>query len=276
MFWHFANFDSERQSKVDFLTYKVGVYIDQSIQLLAQNLNKKVFQMDNTWASGALELLQHADSHINLKSAFDSRIAFISVDNSVEISIRVFQSLPEKISGKIFTRKERDDAGNSFSKMVELLFNKASDVLVGLSDTDIEYYHRIRNQLYHEGTGLAVDFKQLQEYRQVAAVLLNNLFGIELQPKTRETSIAYLIVLCNEVEVLVKNKFESSEIDTGHTFKWEMAMKEGILNFDQIKALTDLRMIRNLEVHATESEINNKRIEYAIELAEMLINKLKS
>ena len=78
--------------------------------------------MDNTWASGALELLQHADSHINLKSAFDSRIAFISVDNSVEISIRVFQSLPEKISGKIFTRKERDDAGNSFSKMVELLF----------------------------------------------------------------------------------------------------------------------------------------------------------
>jgi hypothetical protein len=232
--------------------------------------------MDNTWASGALELLQHADSHINLKSAFDSRVAFISVDNSVEISIRVFQSLPEKISGKIFTRKERDDAGNSFSKMVELLFNKASDVLVGLSDTDIEYYHRIRNQLYHEGTGLAVDSKQLQEYRQVAAVLLNNLFGIELQPKTRETSIAYLILLCNEVEVLVKNIFESSEIDTGLTFKWEIAMKEGILNFDQIKALTDLRLIRNLEVHASESEINNKRIEYAIELAEMLINKLKS
>ena len=43
--------------------------------------------MEKTWASGAIELLRHADSHIHLETAFDRRIAFISVDNSVETSI---------------------------------------------------------------------------------------------------------------------------------------------------------------------------------------------
>jgi hypothetical protein len=45
--------------------------------------------MESTWASGASELLRHADSHINLNSAFDKRIAFISIDNCVETIIRV-------------------------------------------------------------------------------------------------------------------------------------------------------------------------------------------
>ena len=58
--------------------------------------------MEETWASGSLELLRHADSHIQLDTAFDSRIAFISVDNSVETSIITFLSLPEKISGVKF------------------------------------------------------------------------------------------------------------------------------------------------------------------------------
>ena len=53
--------------------------------------------MELTWASGALELIRHADTHINLETAFDGRIAFISVDNAVETSIRVFLSLPSSI-----------------------------------------------------------------------------------------------------------------------------------------------------------------------------------
>ena len=78
--------------------------------------------MEETWASGSIELLRHADSHIQLDTAFDSRIAFISIDNSVETSIRTFLSLPEKISGVKFQRKEVEEAGNSFPKMVDLLF----------------------------------------------------------------------------------------------------------------------------------------------------------
>ncbi len=93
--------------------------------------------MKETWASGSLELLKHADSHIQLDTAFDSRIVFISIDNSVEASIRIFLSLPVKISGINFQRKEVEEVGNSFPKMVDLLFSKARSKLAGLDDGDI-------------------------------------------------------------------------------------------------------------------------------------------
>lgn len=230
--------------------------------------------MEKTWASGALELLKHADSHIQSDSAFDSRIALISVDNSVEVCIRVYLSLPEDISGVTVTRREKDDAGNSFPNLVKLLFEKSADNLVGLVSSDFEYYHRIRNQLYHDGTGLAVDKDQLNAYREIASVLLNNLFGIEIKSGSNDISIANLILLHNEVEILVNNKWKESGIDTGHTFKLEMAMEEGVLSFEQIKALTDLRMIRNIEIHA-KTEISHARVKYAIQLAELLISELK-
>ncbi|OEO23578.1 hypothetical protein AX279_22325 [Pseudomonas sp. J237] len=231
--------------------------------------------MEDTWASGSLELLRHADSHIQLETAFDSRIAFISVDNSVENSVRTFLSLPVKISGVHFQRKEVEEAGNSFPKMVDLLFNKARPKLAGLDDGDIEHYHRIRNQLYHNGTGLGVDRRYLDAYRQIAAVLLNNLFGVKADPKGEEATLENLILLFNEVEMLIRKLFEGAGVETGHTFKWEMAMCKGVLKMEDIIQLNELRMIRNTQVHSTAENIDKARIELGVEIAEKLINKLK-
>lgn len=232
--------------------------------------------MEDTWASGALELLKHADSHIELDTAFDSRMAFISIDNSVETSIRVFMSLPEKISGIKFSQKERDEAGNSFPKMVELVFQRAQSKLSGLNDSDIEHYHRIRNQLYHNGTGLGVDRRYLVAYRQIAAVLLDNLFGIKAVSREAEATLENLILLFNEVETLVRERFNYSNVDTGHTFKWEMAMRAGILEIADINQLVELRMIRNMQVHSKAENIDRSRIKLGVQIAEDLIRKLKS
>ena len=88
--------------------------------------------MEKTWASGALELLQHADSHIDLNSAFDKRIAFISIDNCVEVSIRTFLSLPASKSRVKVTRGALENAAGSFPRLLELLFASAPDRLSGL------------------------------------------------------------------------------------------------------------------------------------------------
>lgn len=232
--------------------------------------------MEKTWASGALELLKHADSHIELNTAFDSRMAFISIDNSVETSIRVFISLPEKISGIKFQRKEVEEAGNSFPKMVELVFHRAQSKLSGLNDSDIEHYHRIRNQLYHNGTGLGVDRRYPVAYRQIAAVLLDNLFGIKAVSREAEATLENLILLFNEVETLVREIFNYSNIDTDHTFKWEMAMRAGVLEITDINQLTELRIIRNTQVHSKAENIDRERIKLGVQIAEDLIQKLKS
>ena len=73
--------------------------------------------MEKTWASGALELLQHAYSHIEQKSAFDKRMAFISIDNCVEVSIRTFLALPHSVSDVRISKSEIDAVGESFPKL---------------------------------------------------------------------------------------------------------------------------------------------------------------
>ena len=134
--------------------------------------------MENTWASRAIELLQHVDFHIDLESAFDKRIAFISVDDCVETSVSIFLSLPEGKSGGKVPRKHVDAAKNDFPRLVGLLFEYAGARLTGIDPYDIEHYHRIRYRLYHEGAGLSVDNQYLLAYRSIAALLLQSLFKV--------------------------------------------------------------------------------------------------
>ena len=231
--------------------------------------------MKNTWASGALELLSHADAHIDLDTAFDKRIAFISIDNCVETAVRTFIALPSKKSGVKFSRKERADAGNSFPKLISLVFKHASKKVVGLDDDDIEFYHRIRNTLYHEGTGLSVDENRLRAYRNIAGVLLNNLFGVSLPvEKTKLPSLANIILLWNEIEQLLRKKMLSTGIDMGNTYKWEEAVREGILTMDTVQKITELRMIRNQVVHSTSDQLDFERIKLGISLGENILKQL--
>jgi len=230
--------------------------------------------MQNTWASGAIELIRHADSHIHLETAFDRRIAFISIDNSVETSIRTFLSLPQSRSGLKIPRKDIEAVEGSFPALVSLLWRHAGNRLIGIDDADVEHYHRIRNKLYHDGTGLSVDEQYLLAYRQIAVLLLKNLFAVDLgEPKPAPT-LERLIVLWNQIEETLKSTLKNAGIERGHTFFWEEAMQAGVLAMDDIQRLTELRMIRNSQVHS--SKIDQREVEHAVHLAEILLAALKS
>lgn len=229
--------------------------------------------MKSTWASGASELLRHADSHINLNTAFDKRIAFISIDNCVENIIRTCLSLPSKKSGFKVKRKELDEAGNSFPKLLSLLFNYASGKLVGIDEADIEHYHRIRNTLYHNGTGLSVDDEYLIAYRDIAGVLLNNLFEFSVTPSTSESdSLGKLIINWNTIEREIKEKLENAGVSG--TYKWEEAFALGLLEPSDVQLLTELRMARNRLVHS--KEIDKEDIKYWLDVSEKFIPKIQS
>jgi hypothetical protein len=207
--------------------------------------------MEKTWASGSIELLRHADSHIELDSAFDKRIAFISVDNSVETSVRTFLCLPEGKAGVKIPRSEVEGVGNSFPKLVALLFKHAGGRLTGIDPDDIEHYHRIRNQLYHEGTGFSVDDQYLVAYRSIAMLLLQNLFDVtysnvdNLPPR-----LDSLILNWNRIEQNIKARLRDAGVDEHFTYKWEEAVQKKVLTTSQIQDLTELRMARNRLAHS--------------------------
>ncbi len=228
--------------------------------------------MEHTWASGAIELIKHADSHTHLETAFDRRIAFISIDNAVETSVRTFLSLPHSKSGVKVPRKELDGVENSFPGLLALLWQHAGNRLTGIDGADIEHYHRIRNTLYHQGTGLSVDEQYLLAYRQIAVLLLKNLFGIALGDPKPAPTLERLILLWNQVEEVLKSKLNKAGIDRGHTFHWEEAMRAGIIDASVIHRLTELRMIRNRQVHS--STLDRTEVEHAVALAENVLSDL--
>ena len=229
--------------------------------------------MEHTWASGAIELLRHADSHIHLEMAFDRRIAFISIDNAVETLIRTFLSLPPTRSGVKVPRKDVDAVENSFPGLTALLWQYAGNNLTGIDDADIEHYHRIRNKLYHDGTGLSVDEQYLLAYRQIAVLLLKNLFGVDLGEPRPAPTLERLIVLWNQVQETLEAKLIKAGIVHRHTFYWEEAMQAGIITGDDVRRITELRMIRNGQVHSSDPD--RKQIEYAVHLAESVLSSLK-
>lgn len=230
--------------------------------------------MEKTWASGAVELLRHADSHIDLNSAFDKRIAFISIDNCVETSVRTFLSLPESKSGIKVSRAEFETATGSFPKLVDLLFDRASSRLTGLDPADIEHYHRIRNQLYHEGTGLSVDGQYLGAYRSIAAVLLQNLFDVSYVRHAQEASrLDALILNWNRIDQIIRSRMQDAGIEYAHTYKWEQAFQAGILNMDIVQDVTDLRMARNRLVHS--SSVDTEDVSHWVRKSKKLLDQLE-
>jgi len=230
--------------------------------------------MEKTWASGALELLKHADQHINKEQAFDRRIAFISIDNSVETAVRTFIFMPFSLSKVKFSFKEKDEIGNSFPKMVNLLSEKASNKISGIELSDIEFYHRLRNQLYHDGTGLSVDKNHLEAYRTIGELLLKNLFGIQFNYVSTNKYLPNLIIYWEEINKIIQRLFLENNIDYSSSLKWEEGLKKGILTKDQMIMYNDLKRIRNEQVLSPSDKIQLKEITNALDIASKLKKSL--
>jgi len=219
--------------------------------------------MNRTWTSGAIELLEHAAGHLKLESAFDKRIAFISIDNAVEISVKTYLSLPKQFFGKDRpSRKEVDEAFNSFVTHVELLYKYAGNKLVGIDPGDIEHYHRVRNTLYHDGTGLAVDQQYIEAYFAIAKLLLKRLFDFNFESHAGDASLENIITNWNKIEEYLSEIMNLPFMDKG-TFKWEDAISKGFLTKDIVQDVTELRQQRNKLVHSKEIDRNSIQGTYA-------------
>jgi len=81
----------------------------------------------------------------------------ISIDNAVELMIKTYLGLPKRITGLSIPRKEYNDIAESFPALLDGLEKHAPDKLDGIDLGTIEWYHRLRNELYHQGNGLTVE-----------------------------------------------------------------------------------------------------------------------
>jgi uncharacterized protein YutE (UPF0331/DUF86 family) len=132
------------------------------------------------WTSGPRELLLHAVEHMRADTPFDHRIALISVDNAAELVIKTYLGLPKRARGTDGPSRRELDQASSFPDLLDLLEKHAGSVLEGIHLDDLEWYHRLRNTLYHEGNGITVEPEKVDAYVQISKVLLHNLLGEDI------------------------------------------------------------------------------------------------
>lgn len=223
---------------------------------------------NSPWANGPKEILKHGLELLNKDSDTNRRLAIISIDNSVELMIKTFLGLPKRVNGLKITRKEYDEFSESFPKLLDALENFAPTKLIGIDLGEIEWYHRLRNQLYHQGNGLTVDRNNVEVYAQLANLLFRNLYGQELIIQL-DNSKELLGEFLSEWVILEKGLYDLTQTHSligtrRNTLNsaFDFLSGAGIIDEDEIKEISKLREVRNSVIHGTKDfkKILNKEI----------------
>lgn len=212
--------------------------------------------IDKPWISGPRELLVHGIQHLELNTGFDNRMAMISIDNSVELMIKTYLGLPKRIT-KIegLTRKRFEEVTSTFPNLLDGFEEFANNKLNGVELGDIEWFHRLRNQLYHDGNGITVEKEKVEAYAEIAKILFENLFAVQVEQSGDETIHHNLtgefIKMWADIEKLNFSQFASGSAQPMMRFR--MLAEKGELSNIQAKRLDEIRRLRNDLVHGMNS-----------------------
>jgi len=151
----------------------------------------------------------------------------------------------------------------SFPALLDGLENYAPDKLDGIDLGAIEWYHRLRNQLYHQGNGLTVDRDKVEIYAELANLLFKNLFGEELVSHTiSETKLLgdFMAVwvslertMYRLAELTYPDRREGQRINLGPVT--DFLVRDKTIDNSLASQIDQLRQIRNQVIHG---EVDHK------------------
>ena len=135
------------------------------------------------WVRGPLELLRHAEDHLKGSKPSDSdrRMALISFDNAIEVSITTFLQLnPSQRNNLAYPKEDVQKWLHDYHSRLDFLFEflRKSGKPIEVQRDVIIWYHGLRNELYHSGNGLVPEESSIAGIREVAHWVLSVLFDI--------------------------------------------------------------------------------------------------
>jgi hypothetical protein len=249
-------------------------------------MSKNGMKARRPWASGPAEILQHGINLLREDNDRNRRLAILSIDNAVELMIKTYLGLPRRVTGLPISRAEYSDVAESFPKLLDSLEKHCPDKLEGIELSEVEWYHRLRNQLYHQGNGLTVEREKVEFYAELAQLLFERLFGFELEIEKSEstTQIGEFIKTWAEIEVLLSRLvahnvssslpgYEQGKTGQGsHSVLNSVRMLStvGVLSPTSASELRLLNEFRNGLVHGKVESIDVKTVRRATDLREAL------
>jgi len=114
-------------------------------------------------------------------SDFDRRLAFLILDIGVETLFKTFLQLPEEVTGTKASFSERMKASEgNFHELTQGVKKAAGNRLDNIDLTHIQFYHDLRNKLYHQGNGITVPADKVKGYASIAVECLKSLLEVDL------------------------------------------------------------------------------------------------
>ena len=145
------------------------------------------------WANGPFEQILHAEIHRLNGDDFDRRIALISFDNSIEVSITTYLTLnPIQRGGREYSKEDVDKWRISYHTKLDFFEAELQrrDIQPKVGKDEIIWYHSIRNDQYHGGTRGVPEERDLSGIRQVALWVFSVLFDVPDTEQIVEDRIA--------------------------------------------------------------------------------------
>jgi hypothetical protein len=238
---------------------------------------------DGPWSSGPREILEHGLSLLRHDSDKHRRLAMITIDNAVELMMKTFLGLPKRVTNLSINRSRYAEFSQSFPKLLDAMEEFASDKLTGIRLGELEWYHRLRNQLYHDGNGLTVERKKVEVYATLATVLFENLFGstLALPKSSQATLLSAFLRAWADLENALSTWFRHYEGSVmGSVRTPRQLARKGIIDKPTAQEIEELGAVRNEWVHSSDKpesdtpEIRQAMIERTESIAGMLRKKL--
>lgn len=134
------------------------------------------------WVYGPFELLKHAEEHLRGGSDHDRRMALVSYDNAIEVSITTFLQLhPSQRGNRPYPRNQVEQWLQNYHTKLDFFdaHVQSLHIPVKVERIDIIWYHDLRNQLYHSGNGLVPAEHNLRGARTASLWIFSVLFDVD-------------------------------------------------------------------------------------------------
>lgn len=137
------------------------------------------------WQVAAYELLKHGEQHRESGGSFDLRMALISYDNAIELSISTYLELhPDQRSSIHLPRDQVDKWKRNYHSKLQFFEEHVTKTLsrpMAVERSDIIHFHTVRNKLYHEGGAFVPHSEDVAGIRAAALWVFRTLFDADAE-----------------------------------------------------------------------------------------------
>jgi hypothetical protein len=148
------------------------------------------------WARGPFELIVHAEGHLRVGDDIDRRMALISFDNAVEVSITSYLTLNPIHRGNVpYPNADVDRWQRNYHTKLDFIeeeLRRRGGLPWKVERKDILWAHDQRNEQYHGGTGGVPGRRAIKTIREAAIWIFGLLFDVVDVEKAIEDEIAIL------------------------------------------------------------------------------------